>query len=315
MQVLFGAPSMAWGGVFAQYKQALPELDWHSLDEYQLNSLQGVDVLIPTMTPISRELLASADRLKLIQQAGAGLEGVDLDAAREFGIPVANIPTHNSGNADSVAEMTIFMLLGLARRIKEVPQAFADQRIGEPCGITLKGHKIGLIGFGGLGQAIAKRLKAFDVDMVAIKRSTDDALAQRFALQWCESMDALDELLYESDFVILTLPDSESTHHLINDERIGKMRRGTYLLNLGRGGLIDTPALVDALQRGHIAGAGLDVFEQEPLAPDHPLLSENVIATPHIGGVTELSRQGMFEAVIENIRRVMDGSSILNRAV
>ncbi|CAG9295411.1 2-hydroxyacid dehydrogenase [Celerinatantimonas diazotrophica] len=315
MNVLFGAPADAWGGIFYRYQQALPEFNWQALGQYQLESLKGVDIFIPTMTRVTQELLATADRLKLIQQVGAGLEGVDLAAAKELNIPVANVPTADSGNADSVAELAVFMMLSLVRRFKEIPQAIAEQQLGAPCGQTLLGHTVGLVGFGGLGQAIARCLSGFGMNMVAVKRTADPQLAEQFSLDWCRSMDSLDELLAISDHVVLTLPDSAQTHHLFNEARFKKFKSGAFVINLGRGGLIDTEALVKALHNGQLAGAGLDVFEQEPPDPKSPLFQENVIATPHIGGVTDLSQQGILAAVIANLKRLASDQSVLYRAV
>ncbi|MFM2478906.1 NAD(P)-dependent oxidoreductase [Celerinatantimonas sp. MCCC 1A17872] len=315
MNVLFGAPEDAWGGIFYRYQEALPEFNWQALGHYDLKSLKGVDIFIPTMTRVTKEVLATADQLKLIQQVGAGLEGVDLAAAQELNIPVANVPTADSGNADSVAELAVFMMLCLVRRFKEIPQAIAEQQLGAPCGQTLRGHTVGLVGFGGLGQAVARCLSGFGMQMVAVKRTEDQKLAEQFSLNWCRSMDSLDELLAISDHVVLTLPDSAQTHHLFDEAKFKKFKPGAFVINLGRGGLIDTNALVDALHSGHLAGAGLDVFEQEPPEPNQPLFLENVIATPHIGGVTDLSQQGIFDAVTANLKRLATEQPVLYRAV
>lgn len=315
MNVLFGAPEDAWGGIFYRYQEALPEFNWQALGHYDLKSLKGVDIFIPTMTRVTKEVLATADQLKLIQQVGAGLEGVDLVAAKELNIPVANVPTADSGNADSVAELAVFMMLCLVRRFKEIPQAIAEQQLGAPCGQTLRGHTVGLVGFGGLGQAVARCLSGFGMQMVAVKRTEDQKLAEQFSLNWCRSMDSLDELLAISDHVVLTLPDSVQTHHLFDEAKFKKFKPGAFVINLGRGGLIDTNALVDALHSGHLAGAGLDVFEQEPPEPNQPLFLENVIATPHIGGVTDLSQQGIFDAVTANLKRLATEQPVLYRAV
>lgn len=315
MKVLFAAPDDAWGGIFYRYQEALPEFEWQALGSYSLDSLKGVDVLIPTMTKVGPALLDTADRLKLIQQVGAGLEGVDLESARVHGTHVANVPTASSGNADSVAELCIFMMLSLVRQANKIPAALANGQLGAPCGDTLKGHTAGLIGFGGLGQAIAQRLRAFDMTLQAVKQHADNDLADRFGLTRCADMSQLDNILATSDHVILTLPDTPDTHHLMNTERFARMKPGAYIINFGRGGLIDPDALLAALRSGDLAGAGLDVFSKEPPDINNPLFTENVVATPHIGGVTKLSQQGIFDSVCANLRRLQTGVPLQNCAV
>ncbi|MFM2486239.1 2-hydroxyacid dehydrogenase [Celerinatantimonas yamalensis] len=315
MKVLFAAPEDAWGGIFYRYQQALPEFEWQALGHYQLHDLHGVDVLIPTMSKVTEPVLASANQLKLIQQVGAGLEGVDLAAAEMRKIAVANVPTGDSGNADSVAELTVWMMLSLVRQARLIPQALQQRQLGTPCGDTLQGRTVGLIGFGGLGQAIAKRLRAFDMTLLAVKRHADTALAERFGLEWCADMSQLDTLLSCSDHVILTLPDSPDSHHLLNSHRLALMKPSAFVINVGRGGVVDTDALVDALNQQRLAGAGLDVFEQEPADPDHPLFAQNVIASAHIGGVTHLSQQGIFDAVVENLQRLKQNDPLAYRVV
>lgn len=313
MKVLFSAPEDAWGGIFARYQAALPDFEWQALGHYDLTQLTGVDVLIPTMSPVSAEVLATADRLQLIQQMGAGLEGVDIHAAEARGIAVANVPTDLSGNADSVAELVIFQMLALIRQASAIPKLIQQRQLGQPLGGTIKGATVGLVGVGGIGQALARRLKAFEATLVGVKRQQDASLAASLGLAWCDDMSRLDELLATSDFVVLSLPDTAETHHLINAQTLAKMKPGSYLINVGRGGLVEPQALLQALRHGPLPGAGLDVFWEEPPDPHHPLFQENVVATPHIGGVTQLSIEGIFNSVCDNLRRLQQGDMVLNR--
>lgn len=313
MKVLFAAPEDAWGGIFARHQAALPEFEWQALGHYDLTRLTGVDVLIPTMSPVSAEVLATADRLQLIQQMGAGLEGVDIDAAKARGVAVANVPTDISGNADSVAELAIYQMLALIRQARHIPQLMQQRQLGQPLGGTLKGATVGLIGVGGIGQALARRLRAFETTLVGVKRHPDAALAETLGMAWCDEMSRLDELLAVSDFVVMSLPDVAETHHLMNAQTLAKMKPGSYLINVGRGGLVEPEALLQALRHGPLAGAGLDVFWEEPPDPEHPLFQENIVATPHIGGVTQLSINGIFAAVCDNLRRLQQGDKVLNR--
>lgn len=315
MKVLFAAQEDAFGGMFHRFRKELPDIEFVAANGYHLTTLQGFDALIPTMSKITAELLATADRLRLIQQTGAGLEGVDLTAARQHDIPVANVPTASSGNADSVAELGIYMMLALARNPKGIAQAMASQQLGRPQGLSLRGKTVGLIGLGGLGQALAKRLHAFDMRLIGIKQHVDDDFALRHHLDWLGTLDELPTLLAQSDFVVLTLPDSPSTHHIMNPATLSAMKTGSFLINLGRGGLVNRDALEAALNNGRLAGAGLDVFWQEPPDPADPIFQYNVIATPHIGGVTDTSIRGIFTAVCDNLRRLQQGEPLLYRKV
>jgi len=311
MKVLFAAPENAWGGILNRLRQAHPELEFIATGKFQITSLRGYHALIPTMSPVTAQVMETANSLRLIQQIGAGLEGVDIDAATARGIQVANIPTGASGNADSVAELGIFMMLGLARQALEIPANLRQGRLGWPMGISLKGKTAGLIGLGGIGKALIQRLKAFDMRLIGIKRQASAEFAAAYGLDWVGSLAELPQLLAESDFVILSLPDSSDTHGLIDQTRLAQVKSGGFLINLGRGGLVDRQALLNALQQGNLAGAGLDVFWQEPPDPDDPIFSCNVIATPHIGGVTDISLDGNYRGVSENLRRLQHGEPIL----
>lgn len=315
MRVLFAAQEDAFGGMFHRFQHAFPDIEFVAAQGYELTSLQGFDVLIPTMSKITANLLATADRLKLIQQMGAGLEGVDLTAARQHDIPVANVPTADSGNADSVAELGIYMMLALARNPKGIAMAMANQQLGRPQGLSLSGKTVGLVGLGGLGQALAKRLHAFDMRLIGIKQHADAAFAEKHHLDWLGTLADLPTLLAQADFVVLTLPDSPATHHILNQTTFAAMKPGSFLINLGRGGLVSRDALENALSSGKLAGAGLDVFWQEPPDPEDPIFQHNVIATPHIGGVTDISIQGIFTAVCDNLRRLQQGAPLLYRKV
>ncbi|WP_110687045.1 NAD(P)-dependent oxidoreductase [Salinicola aestuarinus] len=301
MRVLFAAREDAWGGILEKFRSALPQVEFVASDGYALTSLAGFDALIPTMTPIDAPLLETADRLMLIQQIGAGLEGVDRASAEARGIRVANVPTDISGNADSVAELGIWMMLGLARQAPRMREALAAGQLGAPMGMGLKGRTVGIVGLGGLGQALVKRLHAFDMTLMGIKRHADPAFAERHGLAWLGTLEELPTLLERCDFIILTLPDTPQTHHMIDAKALAQCQEGAFLINLGRGGLVAREALLDALRSGRLGGAGLDVFWEEPPDATDPIFAENVIATPHVGGMTDVSTQGIFEVVRDEL--------------
>jgi len=304
MKILFAAPENAWGGFYSMISEELPRHDFEATGRFQVDSLKGCQVLIPTMTPITREILEGADQLRLIQQCGAGLEGVDLEAARELGIWVANVPTEGSGNADSVAELGIYLMIALARHFKAMARSMKTRKMGEPQGKALKGMTAGLVGLGGIGRALVKRLRAFDMNLIGVKRTEPQKAKDALGLQWVGGPEDLPELLQRSDFVILCVPLTPETRGMMNRETFSLMKKEGFLINLARGGLVDRNALEEALSSGRIAGAGLDVFWEEPPDPDDPIFQYNVLATPHIAGSTDISMSGIVAAVAENIRRV-----------
>jgi phosphoglycerate dehydrogenase-like enzyme len=304
MKICFAAPEKAWGGALGLLRAALPEHEFVALGSYVLESLRGYDVVIPTMSRVTEPLLATADRLQLIQQVGSGLEGVDIVAARMRGIRVANVPTDSCANADSVAELGIYMMIGLARNFRGMAASFANRRIGEPLGTTLMGKTVGIVGLGGIGKALAKRLRAFDVRLIGVKRDNPGRAATDLGLDWAGGSQDLARLLGLSDFVVLCLPLSTESRSLMNEKTFASMRKGSFLINLSRGGIVDRNALENALSTGQIAGAGLDVYWEEPVDPKDPIFRYNVFTTPHIGGSTDVSITGIVQVVADNIRRV-----------
>jgi phosphoglycerate dehydrogenase-like enzyme len=304
MKICFAAPENAWGGALGLLRTALPEHEFVALGNYVLESLRGYDVVIPTMSRVTEPLLATADRLRLIQQVGSGLEGVDIEAARMRGIRVANVPTDSCPNADSVAELGIYMMIGLARNFRGMAASFANRRIGEPRGTTLMGKTVGIVGLGGIGKALVKRLRAFDVRLIGIKREHAEEAAKDLGLDWSGGSQDLERLLGLSDFVVLCLPLSTGNRNLMNETTLAAMKRGSFLINLSRGGIVDRDALEKALATGQIAGAGLDVYWEEPVDPKDPIFRHNVFTTPHIGGSTDVSITGIVQVVADNIRRV-----------
>jgi phosphoglycerate dehydrogenase-like enzyme len=306
MKILFAAPEKAWGGFLELIRTSLPGHRFEASGHFSIDTLQGFDVLIPTMSPVSRDLLETADRLRLIQQCGSGLEMVDLAAARACGIRVANVPTDISGNADSVAELGVYMIIGLSRHVRELEKSLAARRMGQPQGSALSGRTVGLIGLGGIGRALVKRLRPFGVRLIGIKRSAPEVARQDLGLDWVGGPQDLEELLSRSDFVVLCLPVTTESRNIIGRRAFAVMGKGAFLINLSRGGLVDRDALEEALATGQIAGAGLDVFWEEPPDPDDPIFGYNVLATPHIAGSTDISMNGIVKVVAENIRRVAE---------
>ncbi len=307
MKILFAAQENAWGGFLGMLQEEIPEHQCEATGGFHVPSLRGVDVLIPTMCRVDEGLLAQNDRLRLIQQCGSGLEGVDINAARVRNIWVANVPTNVSGNADSVAELGIYFMIGLSRNVWQMAKSFKEQRMGVPQGRALYNQTVGIIGLGGIGRALCKRLQPFGARIIGIKQHDPEKAKKELNLEWVGRSEDLNKLLEMSDYVILALPMTNENYNFIDHAAFLAMKKGAFLINLARGGLIDRKALEDALATGKIAGAGLDVFWNEPPDPNDPIFRYNIMVTPHIAGCTGASVRGNVKAVAENIRRVATG--------
>ena len=228
------------------------------------------------------ELLAAAHELRAIARAGVGVDNVDLAAASERGVVVMNTP---GGNTISTAEYTLGLMLALARHI---PQGHASLGAGRWDrklfgGVELRGKTLGIIGLGRIGQAIATRAQAFGMIVIAHDPYLPPEIAQDLAVPLLE----LDEVYAQADFLTLHALITDETRGMINANSIARMKAGVRIINAARGALINEADMADALQSGEVAGAALDVYAQEPPAPDNPLLGlSNVIHTPHLAAST-----------------------------
>jgi phosphoglycerate dehydrogenase-like enzyme len=278
------------------------------------DSLDGVDVVVPLMTPIDAATM-DAGRFRLIHQFGVGLEGVDLAAARSRGIWVANVPSASSGNADSVAEHALMLMLAVLRRLPAAQASVREGRLGTPLGFTLSGRTVCLYGLGAIAAALARRLRPFDVRLIGISRQADAGRWATLGLEACFTPAERDAALARTDVLVLCVPLTAGTRGLIDAKALAAMPAGSCLVNIARGPLVEYDALRTALERGHLAGAGLDVFWHEPIAPDDPLLAlPNVIATPHVAGVTDQSYDGIASTLAANIERLRRGEPPLTPA-
>ena len=251
-----------------------------------------------------RELLARAST-GFIQTLGTGYEHIDLAAAEALGIWVSNLRAGATGNADSVAELAILQMLALSRRFAEAQQALREGRWAQPTGAALLGKRALIVGLGDVGAAIAVRLVAFGMDVVATR-----AHPERGAPAGVQVLPhlALDAELGLADFVVIAARADASNAGMFDAARLGLMKRSAFLINVARGSLVKSDALVEALRSGGIAGAGLDVFETEPLDPAHPLLSmPGVVLTPHVAGVTDVNFTRSLEVIATNLERFARG--------
>jgi len=272
-------------------------------------AMQDCDVLVPTVTDtIDAEMIAAAgDRLRLIANFGAGTEHIDLAAAAANKIIVTNTP---GVFTDDTADIAMAGIIGVPRRIRE---GTALVRRGEwtgwaPSGLLgrkLGGKVLGIVGMGRIGQAVAHRAKAFGLEVAYHNRKPLPAAVE--SMLSVRYVDSLDALLQEADIVTLHCPLTEETRAMINADRLAIMKKGASIINTARGELIDQDALIAALESGHLLGAGLDVYPNEPEVDERLLKHPNVMTLPHIGSATAEGREASGEKVIANIRFWADG--------
>ena len=267
------------------------------------------DVFVPTVTDrIDAALIdAAPKRLKLIANYGAGVNHIDLAAAKAKGIMVTNTP---GVFTDDTADLTMALILSVPRRLGEGEKLMrtGEWRGWRPAGMMghrIGGKTLGIVGFGRIGEAVAKRARAFGMKIIYTKRnrlpqSIEEELGVTFEPE-------LDRLITQSDFISLHCPLTEETDQVISKERIAMMKSNAYLVNTSRGELVDEAALIDALEAERIAGAGLDVYAHEPAVDPRLLALRNVVLLPHLGSATFEGREASGERVIANIRIWADG--------
>jgi len=274
-----------------------------------LEAMQDCDVLVPTVTDrIDGEMILQAgEDLGLIANFGAGTEHIDLDAAAQAKIMVTNTP---GVFTDDTADLTMAGIIGVPRRIREGVQLI---RSGEwtgwaptaMLGRKLGGKTLGIVGMGRIGQAVAHRARAFGLEIAYHNRKRlPEAIERMFAASWVED---LDNLVAQADILTLHCPATPGNHHLIDERRLSLMKQGASLINTARGDLVDQEALIAALESGHLAGAGLDVYPDEPNVDERLIRHPNVMTLPHIGSATREGREDSGHKVIANIRMWADG--------
>lgn len=259
-------------------------------------------LVVRSATTVNAPLIAAAARMKIIGRAGTGVDNIDVAAATRKGILVMNTP---GGNTISAAEHTVSMMLALARNI---PQAHGSLARGEwdrkrYTGVEVFGKTLGIIGLGKIGREVASRCQAFGMKVIGY----DPVLAGDVAAKLNIELVSLEELFHRSDFITLHTPLTNETRWLLNDATLARCKRGVRIVNCARGGIVEEGALYRALQSGHIGGAALDVFEQEP-PHDNPLLKhERVVATPHLGASTEEAQEKVAVQIAQQIADALHG--------
>jgi phosphoglycerate dehydrogenase-like enzyme len=271
--------------------------------------LPECEVLWHILKRCTSEMISMAPKLRLIQKIGTGVNTIDLGAAKARDIAVCNLPGTNSR---AVAEFTLALMLSVLRRVPRFDTSlrsgvWTDLALQDGLG-ELGGRTVGLVGYGSVPRLLAPILVAMGCDVLYTARNQVPDAVARFA--------ALQSLLEQSDVVSLHLPLMPETGRMIDRAALDRMKKGSVLINTARGGLVDQTALCDALRSGHLGGAGIDVFTDEPVARDNPLLGlENVVVTPHIAWLTTGTFDRSFRLAAENCRRVAAGAPLLHRVV
>lgn len=270
-------------------------------EEEIITLLEEADAAITLLSdPLTRRVLSANPNLRMVANYAVGYNNIDVDAARDLRITITNTP---GVLTEATADLTIALILAVTRRLIEGDAEVrrTGQCIWEPLhllGTGLQDKRLGIIGVGRIGQAVAHRARAFGCEVIAVRRG-----------------EPLDDLLATSDIISIHAPLSRETHHLIDAAALAKMKRGAYVVNTSRGPLVDEAALCDALESGHLRGAALDVYEREPEVTARLLAMPNVVLAPHIGSATEEARTAMARIAATDVRRFLRGETPLHVVV
>lgn len=268
------------------------------------------EIVITNKAPLTREIIGALPKLKYIGVTATGYNIVDVAAAKERGIVVTNVPGYGS---PAVAQLVFALLLELANHVGHHAQTVREGRWAEcpdfsywdfPV-VELQGRTLGIIGYGDIGSSVARIALAFGMKILASKREWKTSPPEGVTPA------GIDEVFAQSDAISLHCPLTDATKHLVNERTLGLMKSSAFLINTGRGPLIDEEALAKALNEGRIAGAGLDVLSVEPPKPGHPLFTaKNCLITPHIGWASREARVRLIDATAANLRAFLDGKPV-----
>lgn len=269
-----------------------------------LPEISGAVVALDTW---DEELFSLAKKLKVMCKFGTGVDNIDLVSAKAHGVKVCNV---RDGNANAVSEFTIGLMIDTLRHISEV-DAQMKNGVAHPLytGDEMKGRTIGLLGFGSIAQRVAKKLSGFDCRVLAYDVYPNEEEAKALGVRFV----SMDELLSSSDILSIHIPSLPSTYHSINKETIQKMKKGSYIINCARGAIVDSEALCDAVESGHLAGAAVDVFEVEPLPIDDRLRrTHNIICTSHRAAETIEAYKNVARQAADSVVAVLEGREPAN---
>lgn len=293
-------------------RSALPTDEFFRWPERSSAPADDLEVLI-SIGPVTREQMTSQPKLGLVQTASDGYETVDISAATELGVWVSYTPGKESGNADSVAEFAVMLLIAACRRLGAAREYVFDHSKPRPLlNGALRGKTVCIVGYGSIGGRIAKRLRPFGVHLTVVNRTPGRVPAEIPT----RPMGELKQAFGEADAAVLCVRVDAGNRHLIDADVLAAAKPGLVLVNITRGSLIDESALLAALESGQIGAAGLDVTEREPVPLDNPLLKlPQVFITPHVAGFTDLTLRGTVSYLVESMNRFRRGErlgSLLN---
>jgi D-3-phosphoglycerate dehydrogenase len=280
------------------------------LKEYELLELiNGINAIIAGVDEITEKVIAKAmPTLKIIARHGVGVDNVDLVAAKKYGVVVSNTP---GANSIAVAELTIGLMLALARHVTIINREIRKNSWQRILGTELNNKTLGVIGLGNIGCEVVKRLISFNMKILAFDKYKNKEMIENYKIKYT----TLDELLEQSDFITLHLNVTDETKGIINKHTLERMKKNAFLINVARGELIVEEDLVNALNDKKIAGVALDVFENEPLRDSHFFKFENVILTSHVGAYTAESVERMATMAADEVIRVLGGGKPENKVV
>lgn len=298
--VTYDIPREPFKNLPSDWEVTFPEGEKLTKEEI-IRLLPEYDVLLAIFSrPIDKEMIDAGKKLRLISNYGVGFNNIDIRYAREKGITVCNTP---ESVCNPTAELCMALLLGIARRIGEMDRRIRTEKeslwgVMKNLGYGLEGKTLGIIGLGHIGQNVARKATAFNMNILYYNRKNDVPGYRRTDL---------DTLLKESDFISIHTPLTEATHHLIGARELGLMKKTAFLINTSRGAVVDEAALTRSLQGRQIAGAALDVFEFEPHITEALYTLDNVLLVPHIGTATRDGRTATSREALDNIRNFLNG--------
>ena len=266
-------------------------------------------IIVRSGVKVTAKVIESAPKLKAIGRAGVGVDNIDVPAASKRGVVVMNTP---GGNTISTAEQAFTLMMALARKTPQAHATIIEGRWDRKKfqGTEVFGKTLAVLGMGRIGAEFAKRAKAFGMRVVAYDPYLSKNRAESLGVELCEN---LDEAVIQADFITMHMPMTSETKHMINAERLAKLKKGVRIINCARGGLIDDHALAAALESGQVAGAALDVFEVEPPPADYPLLkAPNTVFTPHLGASTDEAQENVGIEIAETIRENLLRGTVVN---
>jgi D-3-phosphoglycerate dehydrogenase / 2-oxoglutarate reductase len=300
----------SFGGPYPELREelqaAVREVRWNDLGRPLApaelrDAIAGVDGVIAGVDRFDARVIESAPRLRVIARYGTGTDGIDLAAAARRGVVVTNTP---GANAQAVAELTIGLMLALARRIPAGDRLVRAGRYGPLPGVQLGGRTVGVLGLGHVGSEVARRAAALGCRVLGFDPAVGDDAARGYGA----TPAPFERVVAEADFLSLHLPVTPATRNMVDRRLLARMKSGAFLVNTARGELVVEADLVEALERGRLAGAALDALREEPPPAGHPLLArEDVILTPHSGADTAEARAAMARLALDDLLAVLDG--------